>query len=429
MELTDRKLKSIKPDDTRQEIPDGRVSGLYFVMQPSGKASWALRYRISDNTTAKRWITKKLTLGAYPALGISDARTAAFAAKDRIDVGIDPSTEKKAATEALKDVRDTVGALLDDFLSKYAAKQLKPATQREMKRIADIKIRKAWGDRKIKSIAKRDVIDLIDAVVEAGAEVYANRVLAFVRKFFNWLVERDVINVSPVNGVKAPTPERARSRVLTDNELRLLWKATEGNEPLKLATRILAFTGQRRAEVGEMRWSELDIDAKLWTIPGERVKNSETHTIPLAPAVLDILNSIPKQAGCDFVFTTNGETAISGWSHFKDRTHKKMEAAATGEAKERDPTAEALTMPEWRIHDLRRTCASGMARLGQPVHVVEKLLNHISGTFGGIVGVYQRHDFAKEKEAAANAWAAYVVDLVSGEPAKNVIRLAEARNG
>jgi integrase len=172
----------------------------------------------------------------------------------------------------------------------------------------------------------------------------------------------------------------------------------------------LILTGQRLREVSEMEWKEIDLNAKLWTLPGKRAKNGAEHTIPLSDLAAEILKALPRIDGSSFVFTINGRNPIRGTHQAKRRIDKL-----------------APEIAPWVLHDIRRTVASGMARLGINLPVIEKLLNHVSGSFAGIVGVYQRHSFADEKRAALQTWARHVEAIVSGETAANVVELATAR--
>lgn len=250
----------------------------------------------------------------------------------------------------------------------------------------------------------------------------ANRVFAALRRFFGWAVERGVIEASPMAGLKPPSPEVSRDRVLTDRELIAVWKAAgETGYPFGPAVRLLILTGQRRAEVLEAEWNEFDLKAGTWTIPRERSKNDIAHVIHLSAKAIEIVESLPKIADgaqVGFLFTTNGETPFSGISKAFDR----LNTAAAKHMPDKKP------IPPWRLHDLRRTFASGCARLGIPIHVVEKALNHSSGTFSGVVGVYQRHDFAAERRDAMKAWAGHITRLAKAKPG-NVVQLREVADG
>src|SRR5262245_18774930 len=223
----------------------------------------------------------------------------------------------------------------------------------------------------VHDITRRDVLDILDRVVDGGAPIAANRVFAAVRKFFNWCVARDILAASPCTGVKPPTAESARDRVLSDDELRLVWQAANKlGGTFGPLVKLLALTGQRRDEVAQMRWNEIDIDNRLWTLPPARVKNNQPHEVPLSGAAVTVLNNVPRAAGSPYVFTTNdGASPASGYSKGKRRIDALLP---------RD-------MSPWRLHDLRRSTASGLARLGINLPVIEKVLNHASGSFAGIV--------------------------------------------
>jgi integrase len=253
-----------------------------------------------------------------------------------------------------------------------------------------------WQDRKITEIRRADIIALLDDTVDRGAPIIANRTLAVLRKLFNWTIERDLIEASPCAGVRPPAEEKSRDRVLSDDELRKVWKATEElGSPFGNIIQLLILTGQRRDEVGAMEWSEIDLEKGLWTLPRGRVKNDSGHEVPLSPTAVRIIQELRHVSGSKFVFTTNGKAPVSGYTKAKNAIVEKS------------------GVHEWRIHDLRRTVATGLARLGIALPVIERILNHVSGSFGGIVGVYQRHDYAAEKRAALDSWARQLERIVS----------------
>ncbi|WP_234050428.1 MULTISPECIES: site-specific integrase [unclassified Xanthobacter] len=421
--LTVKGIEALKPADDRREIPDGLMPGLYLIVQPSGVMSWAIRYRHNGKP-------KKHTLGGYPAIKLADARALAGQALTAVAEGHDPSADKKQAKrDAATAIKDDIASVVQAFLERYAEPRLRDSSYSQTKRYLEKEAVVAWKGRSIKSITRRDVIELLDATVDRGAAISANRLLAALRRFFNWCVERGIVDASPVAGLKAPTAEQSRDRVLSDGELALVWKAADGFGWLfGRFVHILILTGQRRDEVAGMRWSELDLTNAIWTIPAERTKNGIAHVVPLSSEAVAILSGLPRKkdgnTDSPFVFTTTGKTPISGFSKAKvalDKAISKLmrqeaEAARTpaNDAPEQGGEEEdAPSIANWRLHDLRRTMASGMARLGVPVHIVEKLLNHTSGTFAGIVSVYQRHDFATEKKEAAAAWGKHITSCTT----------------
>jgi integrase len=435
--LTDTGIKNAKATSSRREIPDGLLPGLYLVVQPSpsGAKSFAVRYRHAGQT-------RKLTLGAYPALNLDTAREIGGTALRAAAAGRDPATEKQSAkvdakrqaADEIRGKRDLFENTAREFIARHAMKSNKENTWRETARILGLRpspdnpddlidiggdVMTAWRGRRIQEISKRDVIALLDGVNDRGSPIMANRVLAAVRKLFNWCLARDVIQASPCTLVDPPAPERSRDRVLTDDEVRLVWNATEVEGwPFGPVVKLLMLTGQRLSEVGGMRWEELDLNNKLWTLPAERVKNGERHDVPLSDAAIAVISALPRiKTAKSFVFTTRRDLPVTGFSRAKDRIDAAISAA----------TANGAPVDHWTLHDLRRTMASGMARLGIQLPVIGKTLNHSSGTFRGVAGVYQRHSFADEKRNALAVWASHVESVVSGGAPANVVPMRKRR--
>jgi integrase len=421
-DLTVKALECLKPGAVRREVPDGHTRGLFYVLQPTGAASWAYRYRFAGRP-------KKLTIGAYPALDIRAARELASEAAKAVARGDDPAATKQsakiAAREASNEARDLVETVTETFLARYAQKQTKEKSWRETERLLNKEVVGAWRGRRLAAIGRADVHDLLDKIVDRGAPIVANRTLAALRRMCGWAVERGIIDASPCEKVKAPAGEKSRDRVLSDDELRLSWGAFEKiGWPFGPLAKLLVITGARLREVAEMRWSEIDHAAKTWTIPKERAKNAVAHEIPLSAPALAILESIPRVDGGKgapgFVFTTTGRTAVSGFSRAKEQFDEAILDTLRNGAS--DP--EKIAAPErWTMHDLRRTAASGMAGLGFPPHVVEAALNHKSGTIRGVAAVYNRYSYSAEKRAALDAWARALDAIVTGKPAGNVVEL------
>jgi integrase len=399
MRLTVRSVETLRPGTVRREIPDGHMPGLYLIVQPSGARSWAVRYRHHGQS-------RKHTLGSYPAIDLKAARALAGKALRAVAEGHDPGREKFLARTAKA---DSVDHVVEEFLERHVRRSNRPRTAQGTERLLRQHVLPHWRGRLVHEITRRDVLKILDHVVDGGAPIAANRTLAAVRKFFNWCVARDILAASPCAGVKPPSAERARDRVLSDDELRLVWAAADKiGGTFGPLVKLLALTGQRRDEVARMRWDELNLDTRLWTLPPARTKNNQPHEVPLSKAALTVLQNVPRIAGSPFVLTANGGASpVSGYSKGKHR----LDALLPGD------------MPPWRLHDLRRTAASGMARLGINLPVIEKVLNHASGSFAGIVGVYQKHSFAGEKAAALSAWGNFVTALVDGKSAGKVVRL------
>jgi integrase len=235
---------------------------------------------------------------------------------------------------------------------------------------------------------------------------------ANLRKFFSWCVEREYLEVSPCLGMNSPGSQAVRDRWLSGAELGLVWRAACSlGWPFGPLYRFLILTAQRRSEVSDMRWSEVDLAAAEWTIPAVRAKNRRAHLVDLSPEAVDLLKGLKRDG--DLIFSTTGSTGASGHSHAKARWDEAVE-----ELRKRDAVANGIEPPSspisgWRLHDLRRTAATGMARLGNRPEVVEAVLNHVSGARGGLVAVYQHYDHRPERKAALLAWARHVSGLVS----------------
>jgi integrase len=396
--LTDISIAKLKANpNKRLEIPDAGKPGLYLLVQPNGKKSWAVRYRRpSDGRPTK------LTLTGFPSLSL--AHKLAQEALDLVASGGDPASAKRVSREARSS--DLFKDVAAQFLERHVKPNSKPSYAYETERMLNKEVLPLWGNRRIQDISKRDVLDLLDGIVDRGGGFTANRVLATIRKLFNWAITRAIIVSSPVSGIKPPLAENERDRILADAEILRFWQASgEVGYPFGDMARLLLLTGQRRTEVSGMTWAELNLADGEWLIPGERTKNGEPHSVPLSNAALDIIKSLTRiKSDKGYVFTTTGDTHVTGYSRAKASIDSAM-----GEA------------PRWTFHDLRRTAATGMARLGIALPVIEKVLNHTSGSFAGIVGVYQRHSFADEKRSALETWARFVLSLQ--HPAKNVSRI------
>lgn len=407
MKLTAATVDKMQPTYKRQEIPDTLCTGLYFVVQPTGKKGWQVRYRHSGTH-------RRMTLGAYPVLSLADARQRARDALAAASEGRDPAEEVRAAKAPKpEDDRDKIKVLIGQYHKRHLSSLKSGAVvRRELDRFVVAE----WGERDIHSITKRDVIDLLDDIADSGRVVTANRIRAYLNKFLNWAVERDIIPMSPATGVKPAAKEASRDRVLTDDEIRWFWAACEAEGfPWGPLGKVLLLTGQRLNEAAQITDGEIKGD--LWHLSADRTKNGRAHDVPLSKAARDVLASVDRIAGKPgFIFTTTGSTPVSGFYKARAALAEAMEQAA---AKDR---GEPVEIPRWTFHDLRRTAATGMARLGIAVRVTEAVLNHVSGTGGGIVAVYQRHDYADEKRAALDAWARYVTQLVEGTPG-NVVRI------
>jgi integrase len=410
--LTDLAVEKRGHDPTKRiEIADAGAPGLYLVIQPSGLKSWALRYRAAGKST-------KFSIGGYPAVSLRAAREAARVALGKVNAGKDPAAERRearAAAQKPKPEHDLVEKVVETFVERYAKANLRESSYYETKRVLNREVVGLWRGKRLSEIRRADVHALLDGIVDRGSPIMANRTLAALRRMCGWAMERGLIDASPCDKVKAPAAERSRDRVLSDDELRTAWQACDAiGWPFGPLVKLLLLTGQRRDEVAEMRWSEIDMEARTWTLPRERVKNDQAHLVPLSEPAIAILHTLPEiKSKVGYVFTTTGETPVSGFARIKERIDAKMLAALRKDASEPDK----IELPPWTLHDLRRTLATGMQKLGARLEVTEAVLNHVAGSRAGIVGIYQRHDWAKEKAEALEAWGRYVEGLAEDTPA------------
>ena len=427
--ITDLFVERVKPPARgRVEYFDSSFPGLALRVTDKAAKSWCAFYRFHGRL-------RRLTLGTYPVLKPAQARREASAALDRVRQGIDPAEEKRARRDQRSPESDTFGAVARDYLSLHHKRNSRESTFSEAKRDFEKHAIPAWDKRPIASINRRDVIGLIDGIVQRGAEVQANRTLARLRAFFNWAIAKDRVAVSPATGIMLPTQEQSRDRVLSDDELRWLWQACDKiGWPFGPFAKLLLLTAQRRDEVARMERAELDLAARVWTIPGTRAKNGRVHELQLSQEAVDVVRSL-QRIGERFAFTTDGEKPIAGFSNAKSRLDKAMLKArrkSLGLPVENDGYRKAMgiavgkplptEIPHWTFHDLRRTAATGMARMNFPPHVVDKVLNHASGTIRGVAAVYNRFEYIDERREALEAWGRFVTGLVTPAPA-NVIAL------
>jgi integrase len=422
--LTDLKLKALPRPKKRREIPDGRVAGLYLVHQASGAMSWALRYRFDG-------ASRKLTIGRCPPITSAAARRRATEALGDIAGGKDPAAAKQASKAKAKAEREADSDHIERVIALFVERHLRPRTRswRRAERLLVNEVASRWRGKRLSLVTRAHVHDLLDEIIDRGSPIQANRVFSQFRAMCRWAVGRGIIERSPTEGLTAPSPETRRERVLSDDEIRLAMKSFSiAGWPFGAVGQLLVLTGQRRNEVARMRWDEVDFAGRLWKLPGSRSKNKRDHEVPLSDAALRILDGLPRIRDSGFVFSVRGAAPISGFSKFKRQIDRAIVEMMREEAAGRGADPQQVRPPEhWTLHDLRRTTAIGLQKLGVRLEVIA-VLNHISGSRAGITGIYQRHTWSQEKRSAVTLWAEHVAAILRGESAvTNVIEIAQAR--
>lgn len=304
----------------------------------------------------------------------------------------DPQAEKTAA-RAPKAREMTLGDVVDRYLP-FAERKLKASTYAGVV----LHLRKHWQPlhaHEIQNLERRHVAAELGRIAASSGPYGANRSRAALSALFAWSIGEGLAGANPVVGTNKATDEIARNRVLSGNEAGLIWRHA-GTGQYGAIVRLLLLTGQRREEVAAMQWPELDLDKGIWSLPASRTKNALPHDVPLSDVAIDLLAARGRQPRRDLVFG-EGVGPFQGWSNAKSALDKRLQSAG-------------MTAP-WRLHDLRRTAATGMADLGVQPHVVEAVLNHVSGHKSGVAGIYNRAAYASEKRAALALWASHVMAL------------------
>ncbi len=436
--LTDTVVTKTKPPSKpgdRIEIWDPLLPGFGLRITDKGARSYFVMYRADTPDGRKQ---RRLKIGDVSVVDLAEARERAREALREVARGADPAEQRLPRKSGTP---DSVKAVAADYLARYVEKNTRQSTFRETKRIFDVDVLPEWGHRAIGTITRRDVNELLDKIAGRGAEVQANRVLARLKTFFTWAADEEAIPTSPIARMRPKTREKARDRVLTDDEVRWFWTGCAAlGWPFGPLFRLLLVTLQRRDEVGGIVFPELAGDT--WIIPRERAKNDRAHQVTLSDLTLRIIDEakagrpkLEEVKASPLLFTTNGKTSVSGFSRAKERLDAEIERLARidrGLPIDDEKCRKKLKLkpgeplprfvPEWILHNLRRTGATGMARLNIPPHVVDRILNHVSGTIRGVATVYNRFEYAPERKNALEAWSRYVESLLR-EPAENVVAL------
>jgi integrase len=393
------------PARGRIEYWDAALPGFGLRVTHKGAKSWTVLFRAQGKL-------RRLTIGHYPALSLADARAGAREALLEVAKGVDPGAEK------IEERQRETASLFENVIAEFVERHCKPNNRGWKRQDRDLRreFLPAWRGRTIASITRSDIIGALDKIADRTSARRANRYLALLKKLFSWAAERGYVEASPAAVVKPPGREVSRDRVLADDEIRLVWRACErAGYPFGDLFRLLVATGQRLGEVAAMTWPSVDLVGKMWTVPAELAKNGIANEVPLAPLAITILEGIEAHArdrstGWVFPAANGSGKPVSGFSRAKANLDKAL-------------AADGHLLAAWRAHDLRRSAASGMARLGIAPHVIERVLNHTSGQISGVAATYNRFGYLPEKRHALETWAAHVERLLDPTAGDNVVPL------
>lgn len=425
--LSTAEVRALRPGSKPIDVRDGLARGLILTVLPSGKKTWSVRYRRDGRQ-------RRLILGDFgdpPALTLAKAREAAEEARVKIRKGEDPAATLQAARRAPVDSFDKLADAYIERISDPKAREFKRSHLQDKRSLA-VDLRPKWGDRSVKSISRDDVRALIHGIAKRGSPIMSNRVLALVRRVFNFALDEDEgwIDGNPAARIKKRGREVERERVLTEDEIRSLWRLLSNHPttadrpapgraskrrrkndplcpistPLASVQKIRLLTAQRGGEVAKMRWANLDLESGWWTIPGSDTKNGREHRVWLVQEARDIIKAQRQDDDADVVFVGHAESVL----------HRAKKAPAA--------LARVLGF-EFRGHDLRRTAATKMAEIGVSQADIARVLNHVDGG-PRATRIYARYDGDREKQAALEAWARELKRVLENKPkTSNVVSL------
>jgi integrase len=393
--LSEAKIRKLEPDpERRREYPAG--GGLYLVIQPSGVRSWAYRYRYRGRQV-------KLTLNATT---LKEAEKQAAIARGRIAKGEDPAGEKRAQRAPQPVIveadKDSFAAAVEVYLKRHVASHQNARSAAETERLLRTHVLPRWGERRLAEIRKRDVVELLDAIVDAGAPISANRTLSILQCAWKLWVDRDLTETNPVQVMKKPTPEVSRDRVLSDAEMvAILDAADEAEWRYSGIIKLMIATGLRRENIADLTRAEVDLANRQIV---KQQKGEILRITPLSTMAMDVIEALPRFAGSDRLFPARGHRGFfSGWSAAKVKLDK------------------ACGVKDWHPHDFRRVMGTRMQALGVPVEIVDRCLGHEQT---GVRRIYLRHRYLAEMADAFQAWADYLGRLRNPETAPaNVVQL------
>ncbi len=421
--FTASQLKGLKPKNKRKILYEDGGKGFGIRIEPSGRKSFFLEYRFGKGKERRNRV---LTIGQFPIISLTKARSIASHSLDQIEQGDDPATQKIIKKTADRNAV-TVNDLVEEYLDKWAKVKKKERSWKEDERLLRKDIIPVMGRKKAKDIRRRDIALLLDEIVDRGAAITANRVLAVTRKMFNFAVGRDIIDASPCVQIPAPSKENRRERNLSEDEVSIFWNKLDDckmSKEIKIALKFLLITAQRKSEVIEAEWNEFNFKDKWWTIPKTKTKNKKSHRVPLPPIGIEVLNEMKKITGeYKFVFASPigmtkrnpnrrvGMSPILGASVDHALRDNLIDDPDTGRIN-------IFKLDHFTPHDLRRTATSIMSKSGVPRLTLKKILNHSDGE---VTAVYDQYEYDKEKKKALEKWGRKLQSIISGESPRKIV--------
>jgi integrase len=382
VKLNDRTVTAASP-----ALPAGKADAIFFDedcpgfglrVRAAGSRVFVYQYSLGDRS-------RRMTLGAFPKITARKARELVEGLAAKVALGDDPQGVKFENRAA----RESVGEVVDLFLAAQA-KRLRPRSLIEVERHLTSHARPLHG-LPVAKLDRRSVAELLTGIAANSGPSAANRVRASLSTLFNWSIRQGFAETNPA-AFTDKQAEQSRERVLSATELKAIWAALPATSHYSTIVKLLLLTGQRRAEIGGLRWSEIDLERNTITLPAERTKNKRKHTISVSAPVRALLVAMPRTEGRDLVFGS-GTAGFSDWAQSKERLDK------------------ACGVRDWTLHDLRRTAATMMCESGVQPHIVEQILNHVNGHKGGVAGTYNRASYCDQVREALTLWGNRVAEI------------------
>ena len=396
MKFTNRQIKALRAKKTRYEVWEDNGKGFGVRVSPAGRISFIFLYRFKGTS-------RRMTFGVYPEISLADAHASHAKARQILEKGQDPGTvEQDKKEESLRS--PSIRRLVEEYIEKYAKPRKR--SWKEDERILNKDVLPRWGKRKAQDITRRDIILLLDEIVDRGASIQSNRTLAAIRKMYSFAMGRGILDSSPCVAIPNPSKENRRDRVLKEDEIKILWNRLDTAKMEKtsaLAIKLQLVTAQRKGEAAGAEWKDFDLKNGWWTIPAEKAKNGFPHRVPLSLLAMEILRELKERTG------------ESQWLFPSPRDGQHIAETSIDHAVRIN--AEYFEIEHFTPHDLRRTAASMMTASGIQRLTVSKILNHVES---GVTAVYDRHSYDKEKRQALEAWGRKLELILTGKNAKIV---------